>query len=47
VIEARGSTDIARPIEEVFFYVADARKEPRWLPGAAEVRKTTPGDVGL
>ena len=39
MIEARGSTDIARPIEEVFAYVADARNEPRWLPGAAEVRR--------
>jgi uncharacterized protein YndB with AHSA1/START domain len=47
VIEARGSTDIARPVEAVFAYVADARNEPSWLPGAAEVRKTTPGDIGL
>jgi uncharacterized protein YndB with AHSA1/START domain len=47
MIEARGSTDIARPIEEVFAYVADARNEPKWLPGTKEVEKTTPGDVGV
>ena len=47
MIEARGSTDIARPIDEVFDYVVDARNEPKWLPGAKDVEKTTPGDVGL
>src|SRR5438067_13190875 len=47
MIEARGSTDIARTIGEVFDYVVDARNEPKWLPGAKGVEKTTPGDVGL
>ena len=41
------STDIARTIGEVFDYVVDARNEPKWLPGAKGVEKTTPGDVGL
>jgi len=47
VIEARGSTDIDRSIQEVFDYVVDARNEPKWLPGAADVEKTTTGEVGL
>jgi len=47
MIEATGHTTIARPIEEVFDYVADARNEPNWLPGAERVEKTTPGPVGL
>ena len=37
MIEATGHTTIARPIEEVFDYVADARNEPKWLPGAERV----------
>ena len=47
MIEATGHTTIARPIEEVFDYVADARNEPKWLPGAERVEKTTSGPVGL
>jgi carbon monoxide dehydrogenase subunit G len=45
-IEARGQTTITRPIEEVFDYLADARNEPRWLPGARSVAKTSEGPVG-
>ena len=29
----------------MFDYVADARNEPEWLPGAKSVEKVTPGDV--
>jgi uncharacterized protein YndB with AHSA1/START domain len=47
VIEADGGTDIEARIDRVFDYVADARNEPDWLPGAEKVEKTTPGDVGL
>jgi uncharacterized protein YndB with AHSA1/START domain len=47
MIKAHGSTDIDRPIQEVFDYVVDARNEPKWLPGAKDVEKTTSGDVGL
>lgn len=35
------------PITAVFDYLADARNEPQWLPGAQEVTKTTDGPVGL
>jgi uncharacterized protein YndB with AHSA1/START domain len=47
VIEAHGNVDIARPVEEVFDYLADARNEPAWLPGAERVEKLTDGPVGL
>ncbi len=46
-IEARGETTIARPIADVFDYLADARNEPTWLPGARSVEKTSKGPVGL
>jgi uncharacterized protein YndB with AHSA1/START domain len=47
MIEAHGGTDIDAPIERVFDYVADARNEPDWLPGAEKVEKATDGEVGL
>jgi carbon monoxide dehydrogenase subunit G len=47
VIESRAGTDIEAPMERVFDYVADARNEPNWLPGARTVEKVTPGAVGL
>jgi uncharacterized protein YndB with AHSA1/START domain len=47
MIEAHGQTEITAPIEAVFDYLADARNEPNWLPGAARVAKLTEGPVGL
>ena len=47
MIEADGSVQIDAPIEAVFDYLADARNEPQWLPGAQEVGKTSDGPVGL
>jgi uncharacterized protein YndB with AHSA1/START domain len=47
MIEAHGGTDIGAPIERVFDFVADARNEPEWLPGAQKVEKVTDGEVGL
>jgi uncharacterized protein YndB with AHSA1/START domain len=47
VIEASGGTDIEAAIDRVFDYVADARNEPAWLPGAEKVEKVTDGEVGL
>jgi len=46
-IEAIGETTIARPIEDVFDYVADPRNEPSWLPGAKSVEKVDDGPVGV
>lgn len=46
MIVAHGEVFIQRPIVEVFDFVADARNEPTWLPGATQVEKTTEGSVG-
>ena len=46
MLESRGSVDVNRPPENVFDYLADMRNEPKWLPGASEVRLTSDGDVG-
>ena len=47
VIQARGEVTIDASPEAVFDYLADARNEPQWLPGAKSVTKVTEGDVGL
>lgn len=40
-------TDIARPAAAVFDFVADQTNAPRWQKGLHEVRRTTPGSIGL
>jgi uncharacterized protein YndB with AHSA1/START domain len=47
VIEASAEIVIRAEAEKVFDYLADARNEPEWLPGAERVEKMTDGDVGL
>ena len=47
MLESRGSVEISQPPDRVFDYLADMRNEPKWLPGASDVRLTTQGDVGL
>lgn len=46
-IEAQGNARILRPVEDVFDYLADPRNEPKWLPGASSVVKTSDGEIGL
>lgn len=46
MLESRGGTTIARPIETVFDYVADMRNEPKWLPGADDVRLVSGEPIG-
>ena len=46
MIEARAEIEIAAPLERVFDYVADARNEQHWVPGAERVEMTSPGEVG-
>lgn len=41
----RGSIIIARPVGEVFDFVADERNEPTYNPRMVRVRKVTPGPV--
>jgi uncharacterized protein YndB with AHSA1/START domain len=47
MIRAHGSAEIAAPPEAVFDYLADARNEPEWLPGAHGIEKTSEGEIGL
>jgi carbon monoxide dehydrogenase subunit G len=46
MITTTGSTLVKAPIEVVFDYLADARNEPRWLPGASNVRLTSGEPIG-
>jgi uncharacterized protein YndB with AHSA1/START domain len=41
-----GEITIARPIDEVFDFVADERNEPRYNPRMTSADKTSPGPVG-
>jgi len=47
MIAAQAEVQIDRPVEEVFDFLADARNEPRWLPGATGVVKISDGPIGL
>ena len=38
--------DVARPIEEVFDYIADATNEPKWNPWGKWVKKVSEGPIG-
>jgi len=43
----RGSVEIARPVEEVFDFVADQRNEVRYNPQMTGCTKITEGPIGL
>ncbi|HEY3437621.1 MAG TPA: SRPBCC family protein [Actinotalea sp.] len=43
----RGSLEIARPVEEVFDYVADQRNEPRFNPAMTASAKLDDGPIGV
>src|SRR5436305_10911502 len=47
MLESRGAVRIALPAGAVCDYLADMRNEPRWLPGASDVDKTSDGSIGL
>ena len=40
-------TEIARPIDEVFDYVADTRNETKWHPRVRSIEKTSEGPIGV
>jgi len=46
MIRGSWTTEISRPVEEVFDYVADLDNEPQWNPDVSSVRKTTDGPIG-
>lgn len=43
----RGSVEIARPVEEVFDFVADQRNEVRYNPRMTDSVKVTEGPIGV
>ena len=47
MVQIRGETVIARPVGEVFDFVADERNEPKYNPHMMRAEKTTPGPVGM
>jgi uncharacterized protein YndB with AHSA1/START domain len=47
VISFEASVRIERPIEDVFVYVSDPRKFPRWNSAVRAVRKTSAGEDDL
>ncbi len=42
----QASVEVNRPVEQVFAFVSDLEHDPPWS-GAAEVRRTTPGAIGI
>ncbi len=46
VARADHTVTIARPREEVFDYIADARHQRRWNPVCKAMEQTTPGAIG-
>jgi uncharacterized protein YndB with AHSA1/START domain len=47
VARAAHSITIARPREQVFDYIADARHQRRWNPVCKAMEQTTPGPIGV
>ena len=45
MVKIQGSTVIARPVEDVFDFVADERNEPKYNPRMVRAEKMTPGPV--
>jgi carbon monoxide dehydrogenase subunit G len=46
MIITEGSTIVNAPIEIVFDFLVDVRNEPRWLPGASNVRLISSEPIG-
>ena len=46
MIDLTTSVEIARPVPEVFVFVADQTNAPRWQTGLHEVRRLTEGPIG-
>jgi uncharacterized protein YndB with AHSA1/START domain len=45
MVKIEGTTVIARPVEDVFDFVADQRNEPTYNPRMVRVQKLTPGPI--
>ena len=47
MISIESRIEIERPAGEVFAFVADQTNGPKWQAGLAEVRRVTPGPIGV
>ena len=47
MIDVTTSVEIARPVQEVFGFVADQTNAPQWQTGLHEVRRLTDGPIGV
>ena len=47
MIDLETSIEIARPVQEVFAFVADQTNAPQWQTGLHEVRRLTDGPIGV
>lgn len=47
MIEVTTSVEIARPVQEVFAFVADQTNAPKWQTDLHEVRRLTVGPLGV
>ena len=47
MVKAERTVVIDRPIQQVFAYVTDQTNTPHWQAGLVEVRRTTPGPIGV
>ena len=45
MVKIDGSTVIARPVENIFDFVADERNEPKYNPRMVRAEKVTPGPI--
>ncbi|MEP7182465.1 MAG: SDR family NAD(P)-dependent oxidoreductase [Betaproteobacteria bacterium] len=47
MIRLHETIEVARPVEEAFFYASDFSNIVQWDPGVADSRKVSPGAVGI
>lgn len=47
MINVQTLVDIGRPAAEVFAFVSDQTNAPQWQDGLEEVRRTSPGPIGV
>ena len=47
MIDVETSVEIARPVQEVFAFVADQTNAPQWQTDLQEVRRLTQGPIGV
>lgn len=46
-VQVEVEIEVARPLSEVFAFLADATNLPRWMPEFAEVERASSGETGL